>query len=337
MASNLEERLEQEKKAANPVGVPECLINWEREVKAWGAGHVDNTEALSRELTTEVQPKAFQLVVKFQEPGYTSIKKGDGQVGFLRKDRIAASHGGSTLQYSVIPVTAKHNLRRLKKEGKVLHANFAEALLPSIDPNDPEEAELRFADLDWIPSMTHRIDLWAGIKNSMDSRPAPWDYGLDISKGEILDKTEEALTKERHSFVLIRPGFKLEEKQKVGIAVVFARRSKPTPVSVAGPGEGAKNIGEAALKRIYGAPNEVNIYTGEITKVRGDHIEYDVNSFTGCSGAFVFLLDRNQPPSVQPCDYGCAVAVHAGSHPVLNSRNIGFIPRKHAGLMEELG
>ena len=137
--------------------------------------------------------------------------------------------------------------------------------------------------------------------------------------------------------MLVRPDFKLEEKQKVGIAVVFSKRSKPTPVSVAGSGEDAKKIGTTALERIYGAPNEVNIYTGEITRVYGDHIEYDLNSFTGCSGATVFLLDRDQPSSVQPCDYGCAVAVHAGSHPVLTSRNIGFIMRKHAGLMEELG
>jgi len=64
-------------------------------------------------------------------------------------------------------------------------------------------------------------------------------------------------------------------------------------VSVAGSGEDAKKIGAIALERIYGAPNEVNIYTGEITRVRGDHVEYDLNSFTGCSGATVFVIQRS--------------------------------------------
>ena len=50
-----------------------------------------------------------------------------------------------------------------------------------------------------------------------------------------------------------------------------------------------------------------------------------MNSFTGCSGAIVFLLDRNQPESVQQCDYGKAVAVHGGCHPFIITHNLGFI------------
>jgi len=81
----------------------------------------------------------------------------------------------------------------------------------------------------------------------------------------------------------------------------------------------------------------VNIYTGEIKQVRGDYIEYDINTFTGCSGAIVFLLDHGQPPSVQPCDFGCAVAVQAGSHSISNAGNFGFLLHKHTGLMQQLG
>jgi hypothetical protein len=206
-----------------------------------------------------------------------------------------------------------------------------------MDPDDPEECELDFADLDWISSGNDRIDLSAGMKGAEGSRAALWDWGFDISIGRVLDKTEEAFTKEGHCFTLVRPDFKLEEGQKVGVAVVFARRTKPTPGSVAGSGENIKRISEEQLVNIYGKPNEVNIYTGEIIKVRGEYIEYDVNSFTGCSGAIIFLLDKQQPQSVQPCDYGCAVAVHAGSHPVFTSRNLGFVLRKHTGLVQELG
>jgi len=72
---------------------------------------------------------------------------------------------------------------------------------------------------------------------------------------------------------------------------------------------------------IYGEPNWVNIYTETITYVGTDYIKYTLNSCTGCSGAVVFLLDQNQPASVQQSDLGRAVAIHSGSHPVLQDRN----------------
>jgi hypothetical protein len=33
-----------------------------------------------------------------------------------------------------------------------------------------------------------------------------------------------------------------------------------------------------------------------------------------CSGAVGFLLNRNQPASVQQCDFGKAIAIHYGAH-----------------------
>jgi hypothetical protein len=59
-----------------------------------------------------------------------------------------------------------------------------------------------------------------------------------------------------------------------------------------------------------------NMYTWEITKVRGEYIEYDVNAFTGCYGESIFRIDEDQPEgSVETCDHGCAVVVYARSHP----------------------
>jgi hypothetical protein len=83
-------------------------------------------------------------------------------------------------------------------------------------------------------------------------------------------------------------------------------------------------VSEQQLETFFGPPNGVNIYTGEITFVGETHIEYDINSFKGCSGAVVFLLDKNQPTSVRPLDYGTAVAVHAGAHPTMVNRNVAF-------------
>jgi hypothetical protein len=85
------------------------------------------------------------------------------------------------------------------------------------------------------------------------------------------------------------------------------------------------NVSEQDLASIFGEPGKVIIYTGTVTKVCGDHIEYDINAYTGCSGAIVFLLDTDQPASVRDVDHGKAIAVHAGAHPTLVNRNLGFI------------
>jgi hypothetical protein len=52
-----------------------------------------------------------------------------------------------------------------------------------------------------------------------------------------------------------------------------------------------------------------HFYTGEITKVRSEYIDYDVNAFTRRYGESIILLDEDPPEgSVTPCDHGCAVA-----------------------------
>ena len=50
-------------------------------------------------------------------------------------------------------------------------------------------------------------------------------------------------------------------------------------------------------------------------------MEYDINMFEGCSGAIVFLLDENHHKSVAPEDYGKAIPLHTGTHPLLSDRN----------------
>jgi len=153
----------------------------------------------------------------------------------------------------VIPVTAKHNLRRIYKNDRTFHAKKAGALLPSTTvPDDPEEAEFLFGDLDWVPSTESRIDLCDGMNGADGSRAALWDFGFGISIGGAIDKLEERFTKETHSFALARPEFTPFPGQKVGIAVLFSNKSKPTPATVTGSGEEAKIISGGDLVKIYG-------------------------------------------------------------------------------------
>jgi hypothetical protein len=141
--------------------------------------------------------------------------------------------------------------------------------VPSSDPTSPNECVLNFPDLDWIPTDGDRLDIRAEIPGAEASRAAIWQFGFDISKGRVIDSLADTLTKEMSSFSVVRRGFKLEEGQKVGMAIVFSHRSKPTKKTVAGSGEDSKRITEADLLKIYGQPDAVNIYTGEIKKVWG--------------------------------------------------------------------
>jgi hypothetical protein len=56
----------------------------------------------------------------------------------------------------------------------------------------------------------------------------------------------------------------------------------------------------------------------------GAFFSHDINTYKGCSGAIVFLLDKEQPEtSVTSNDHGKAIAVHGGGN-VMSQRNYGY-------------
>jgi hypothetical protein len=76
-----------------------------------GGGVMNDADAISATLAREVKSKAFRLLVIYKKPGLASVKAGHGQASFIRREQIGASPGGLE-EYAVVPVTAKHNLRR---------------------------------------------------------------------------------------------------------------------------------------------------------------------------------------------------------------------------------
>jgi hypothetical protein len=104
------------------------------------------------------------------------------------------------------------------------------------------------------------------------------------------------------SFEKVRDGFVLREGQKIAIAVY-----RMSDVSRRDVGWGSDM-------------NHVNVYTGAITSASagydGTVLEHNINAFAGCSGAIMFLLDKNQEGlGVEECEYGKAAAVHVGGDP----------------------
>lgn len=302
----------EEEEAKNPCGVTECLADMRRKVVSNGAGMVDNLSAISTELTGVVSEKAFRFLVYFNKLGYSEELPGHGQGGLIRREKIRTKAG----EYSVIPVTAKHNLRSLGEY---------RALDPKLYIDQSIRVDTQFPDKNWTPTAAHRILLRKGNQDTPDSF---WEYGMDISTSPLIGRPGESFTNASRSFGLARSNLKIIKDMTVGIAVVFTPESKPTNHSIVGAEGGSKHLADAVLVSVFGEPNAINIYTGKITYASegAKHIEYDINSFTGCSGAVVFLLDgEGQHDSVQQCDYGKAIAVHAGAHPVLLKRNIGFL------------
>jgi hypothetical protein len=126
----------------------------------------------------------------------------------------------------------------------------------------------------------------------------------------------------------------LKKGKRLGWLFCFTNQTKPTRATIVGADDGEipEAFGASEIKKYYGEPGRVNIYTGEIKYVGPKHIEYSINSFTGCAGAIVFLLDMDQPSSVDQSDWGKAVAIHSGAHPRMSDRNYGFLINQHPTL-----
>lgn len=307
------------------MGIAECIIDMQKKSVVVQVGTVDDVAAISEDLASEVQRKARTLLVLLEEEEKKeapAVPRGHGQVGFLRQNKTQTSPGG-TQHYSVVPVTAKHNLRRVKRisDGKFFKSYDAQVAVPG-----SMMYRIYFDDMGNQDEFNVKKHL-SLRENVDDSSAALWKFGVDVSKGKMINEAISGLSGLADSFDEVRSTFQCERGQKVGITVLFSEDSKPNKKTIQGVGGPVQAATEGIIAEIYGAPNVPHVYTGTITYVGEKHIEYTINSFTSCSGAIVFLLDKDQPASVQDCDFGKAIAVHGGAHPTLSNRNVGFLLR----------
>eukprot|EP00978_Attheya_sp_CCMP212_P010616 scaffold25813_cov56-Attheya_sp.AAC.2 len=214
--------------------------------------------------------KGLPLLLFYQQLGVSVEIPGYAQAGLIcRSAIIQTSPSGTEQRFSVVRITAKHNLRQVRGLHPFLLAKL--------------KTQFRI--------LLGKLLFW----------------GLDISIGALIDRPADPLS----------------------AAVLFSEESKPRHGTIGGAAEPDVSISETQIEAIYGSPNTVNIYTGEITYVGEKHIEYNFNAFTGCSGAVVFLLDKNQPSSVQQCDYGKAIAIHLG---LILSLSAGTLKRDYKNI-----
>jgi hypothetical protein len=131
MAGDLIADLEEEEKMKNPSGVSECLVDYQRRMLPVGLGRADSLIDISGELVREVLPKAIPCEVSFARPGFNQEIPGYGQGGFIRQEAILPGET-SVERYSVIPITAKHNLHRVMIKGHLHIVVAAKLAQPSV-------------------------------------------------------------------------------------------------------------------------------------------------------------------------------------------------------------
>jgi hypothetical protein len=283
----------------SPIRVEEKLVNRKRKTVDYPDVEfvgVDNVDWLGEDLVLTIRKKVFPLHIRMAEIPSAMARFASGQVGFITLPASAEPERRAS-------VTALHNV--------VLGPKFK--LTTTETTIGSKEFNLNFPDSD---SKLEDQQAYPLRREGESQRIDFWKFGKDIAWG-----TSPPVVTADKCFSLVRRDFKFEKGQRVGIAVSTPSDDVFYPsLQKQFPG-----IKPELLQDIYGQPeHRTKIYTGNVTYCGESHIEYDINSFEGCSGAIVFLLDKEQPPTVKPEDMGCAVALHCGAHPHFD-RNIGFM------------
>ena len=141
-----------------------------------------------------------------------------------------------------------------------------------------------------------------------------WDDG-DVSFGETTDDPQHYFTQMPLLFQKVPEEFRLQIGHKIGIAVF-----RTFDIDHADAGA----LPSVDLAQVYGNKHQTCIYTGEVTEFSPERKTFchSINTFAGCSGAVVFLLDQNQPEDLGKF-HGMAVGVHVGG--VDDDNNIAFL------------
>jgi hypothetical protein len=300
----------------NKKGGGERLIDSSRNCIVVGDTFVSGEGNISADLVDKVSKKACEFNMAFMDPR-SIVKHYCGQGGLIRGKMLAATRPDDHVQpkrrkvdfqedphYEATPLTAKHNLK-----------------------SDGKEKYLRtFAK--WFDKVKTFIVLPDGgceMTEHIQVRPATatkkeitWNAD-DISFGDEITDPSNVLTEASRLFEKIPNTFKVCVGHRIG---ALAYRTFDITH------EDAKAPPDTDLVQLYGQKFQVCIYTGQVTKIsaNGRTFCHNINTFNGCSGAIIFLLDRNQPDDITAEFHGMAVGINVGG--LDKESNIGFLINK---------
>ena len=288
----------------------EILCGRSKQAIPYGAGYTDEVEMISEDLASVVYNRALRYGIECdisEIEGNENIAEKEGQCGFLRctSDVLVSDSSPGAVdgvsRYKVFPVTAKHNMS----------ANLGRELFGTkvFSPVLNSCKRVTFPDKGCKKLETPLVYKGSGIDD--DDKVLP--YGLDFTFGVAIEDPRNDFTSKTTSFRVVPHDFKIEKGQKIGICVW---RSKDR-ISDEVEGTTGK-LSEEEEKKFYGPARVPVILTGEVKAVYGDRRQvfaHNINTYAGCSGAIIFLLDKDQPPeSVQDIDWGLAIGVQAAGY-----------------------
>ena len=287
-------------------------------VRPLGTTFVDDGALISAKLASVVANKAFRLRILTENqttgennPPYV------GQAGLLRGERPTAKTSRERpmpalhcSHFEAIPITCLHNvLSEVDDNGDM--AVYHSSVIVATYGNEQTISDFDRAGEQIDPQNNKMIR--AG--DEYGEGEWKWEYGHDVSFAGALANPRSHFTQKDCTFEKVErsvplPEYQFQIGQKVGMAVL-----RDFGITCEDAGMPRNSLSDADVIRIYGHVDRVNIYTGKITRVSpdGTWFKHNMNSFRGCSGAIVFLLDKNQTDNgVVNQDFGKAVAVHVG-------------------------
>lgn len=297
-------------------GGGERLIDSSRDCRVIRNTFVSGTDDISADLVNKVSKKACEFYMTFTDPT-TGNAYYHGQGGFIRGEMLEAKtrpdDNGQPepkrprvafqedLNYEATPLTAKHNLKNAGAE------TYLRTTAKCFD-----QVEKDIALPDGGCAMTTRIQVRPATATK---REITWSAD-DISFGDTITDPSNVLTKASRLFEKIPNTFRLRVGHRIGVLVY--RTFDITH-------EDAKASLDTELKQVYGKKFQLCIYTGQVTEIsaNGRTFCHNINTFKGCSGAIIFLLDRNQSDDVAAEFHGRAVGINAGGLDV--DSNLGFL------------
>lgn len=295
----------------------ERMVEGSRDGDIVGTSFVSDPSAISRQLVDIISPKACQLCVMFRDKVTgEELSPVYGSGGLLRGPKIVGPPGywqahrqpparkkakfEEFASYEVTPATAKHNLKA--EDGEEYVRSIIQ--FPGTSP-----IEIVMPDGGCV------------MEECIIVRPATDDVSAfatednDISFGSKETTPEKTVTKMPFLYQQVPNTFEIRAGHMIGMAV-FRKYSIDH--------EDAEAPSSLDLTSRYGSIHQACIYTGKVTEIseNGKTFCHNINTFEGCSGAIIFLLDKDQPEDMDNTLVGMAVGIHSGGLDISN--NLAF-------------
>ena len=286
--------------------------------------------AVSTQLLAEVQSKAVCWEIAYERQDGTRGPACNGQLGMIRGSRLtpsAVDHQVTAKRRRVgdedeedppappnrwesTPIAALHNtIDHPNKNECFSQCEMSFAAPPQAVQNPT------FSDIGQSLTDADRVEL---VLANEEDVALTWK-SHDVARGQTARDPTHFFTQKQLSFEQIPSGILVAVGIKIGMVVChnFDIDVSDTGVSMS----------EETLRKLVGDKNSLCVFAGEIAALHDNpekSFEHSINTYQGCSGAIIFLLDKHQPAVEIAQHKGNAIGVHVGG---LHNRpaNLGFL------------